>query len=392
MDLPNPSPPESPVIVLLAGEPSGDFLGAQLMKALKALSPLPLVFEGTGGPLMRAEGQQTYVDVSSLSVMGFLVGLGTLRQLKNALDTVLTRIKKQKPQAVITIDFPGFNFKIAKHLQGHGIPLFHYVAPTVWAWRPKRAKKVATLYDHLFCLFDFEPPYFEAYHLQTTFVGHPLEELPWDQIASSTLRKDYAINSQQKIIVMLPGSRLSEINRHLPLFKATYEQLRFTWPNLVLFIPTVPAFEESVKVSTASWGHPVHVTTDSFERLKIFKGADVALAASGTVTLELAKAGLPMVVAYKTSFINGWIAKQLLKVPYVSLVNILANQEIVPEYLQKNCTPERLYEALSTLLSCKKNQDTQRKAFKSILPHIKSKEGLPSTLAAKKILEYINKT
>ncbi|MGB1540318.1 MAG: lipid-A-disaccharide synthase, partial [Rickettsiales bacterium] len=263
-----------------------------------------------------------------------------------------------QPDVVITIDAPGFCFRVAKACRKHwpkgtkSAPRFiHYVAPSVWAYKPGRAKKVAALYDHVLTLLPFEPPYFDDAGMEATFVGHPLVETAEDIAPDGIMfRTRHAIPGDAPLVAALPGSRLGEVKRHLPLLREATALLIQQEPKLVMTMPVVPHLTAAVREMTQHWPCKLVVVNESTEKWNAFDAANIALAKSGTVTLELALFNTPMVVFYKVNPVSAWLIKQMLRVPYVSLINILADAHVVPELLQDDATPEALSEAALLLL------------------------------------------
>ena len=237
-------------VFLSAGEPSGDFLGSQLMKALKKQLGANVTFVGLGGSLMAAEGLPSLFPIEELSIMGLAEIIPHIRRIRNRIQETVEAIETIRPDVVVTIDSPGFNFRVGKRLKKRikSIPLVHYVAPSVWAWRPKRAHAVAQFLDHLLVVFPFEPPYFLKEGLPTTFVGHPVVELGLEKLHDPTFRTRHEIGAQAPILTLLPGSRRGEISRLLPVFQETVVKLQQRYPDLQVVIPTLPHLVDQIKV------------------------------------------------------------------------------------------------------------------------------------------------
>lgn len=337
-------------VFLSAGEPSGDFLGSQLMKALKKQLGANVTFVGLGGPLMAAEGLPSLFPIEELSIMGLAEIIPHIRRIRSRIQETVKTIETIHPDIVVTIDSPGFNFRVGKDLKKHiqSIPLVHYVAPSVWAWRPGRARAVAQFLNHLLVLFPFEPPYFLKEGLPTTFVGHPVVELGLEKLHDPTFRTRHEISAQTPILTLLPGSRRGEISRLLPVFQETVVKLQQKYPDLQVVIPTLPHLVDQIQ---KQFTLPVTIVTTPSEKFAAYKESHAALAASGTVSLELAAASVPMVIAYKVNPITHFLLRRLVKVKYACLVNLLMNQEVVPERLQGDCTPEKLASALEGYFS-----------------------------------------
>lgn len=371
-------------VYLIAGEASGDFLGAKLIKALKELSPDIKVI-GIGGPLMQEQGLQSLFPMQELSLMGIAEILPHAFHILKRIRQTINDIIQNKPDVVVTIDSPGFCLRVAKKVkQLANIPVVHYVAPSVWAWRESRAKKLAGKVDHLLTLFPFEPPYFEKYNLPTTFVGHPLTEQTIE--ADPTFRSRHKISSDAIVLSILPGSRMGEINKLLPVFMKTVEQLSKKIPNLHLVFPTLPHLAPFLSNALKETKIPYTLLSAPLEKYAAFFASNAALAASGTVSLELAFSNLPMVIAYKVSPLTYFIVKRLVKIKNVCLVNILLERNIVEEKLQKDCTVEQLTKALEKILIShgKEMRPYLKKAVEQLYP--KDSDN-PSKLAAKVILE-----
>lgn len=336
-------------IFLSAGEPSGDFLGSQLMKALKHELGNSVRFLGLGGQLMEAEGLRSLFPIEELSIMGLAEIIPHIWRIRKRIHQTVASIMKSRPDIVVTIDSPGFNFRVGRVLKkrDQSIPLVHYIAPSVWAWRAKRARKVAKFLDHLLAVLPFEPPYFLKEGLSTQFVGHPVVELGIKKLKDPLFRKRHDIPSKAPIITLLPGSRRGEVSRLLPIFQQTTQQLLKKYPDLCVIIPTLPHLVEKIK---QLYTLPAVIVTSPEEKYAAFHESHAALAASGTVSLELAAAELPMVIAYKLNPLTYSILKRLVKVKHACLVNLLKNETIIPERLQNDCTPNKLAHELGHLL------------------------------------------
>lgn len=385
-------------ITLLAGEPSGDFLGANLMRAIRTVMPRPVEFSGVGGPMMVREGLNSLFDYSDLSLIGAAELLPHLRMIYRRIDTMVEHIDQTKPDLFVTIDVPGFARRVVKRvrearLPGHHPRLVHIVAPSVWAYKPKRAEHFAALYDMLLALLPFEPPYFEAVGLPCRFIGHPVA---WDwreKGDGAMFREEHNIPPQARLLGVFLGSRAGEIVRHWPIFRETVQQLALSQPDLACILPLPAARRAQVEFLMAQepWPTPFTIIDPTLEKKNAFAALDAALAKSGTVTLELGLAGVPMVVAYKVAAFTGWLVKRLFKIPYVSLPNILAGRFVVPELIQQNCTVEKLVPALAALLDDSGLGAKQREELAPVLATLLPQDGHnPSVLAAKQLLDVLN--
>lgn len=374
-------------IFIIAGEPSGDLLGAELMKALKATSSKVIQFQGIGGHLMIQEGLTPLFSSDDLAIMGLMESLGKVFSIWKKLKYLEQYLNDNPPDILITIDFPGFNFRLGGALkENRTYPHIHYVAPTVWAIRPERAKKVSQFLDHLLTLFPFEPPYFEKEGLRATFIGHPIAEMALDQGSGEIFKAKYNIDPDSQVLCLLPGSREKEILRHLPVFKETIQGLVNKGLEIHTILPTVPGVYGLVKSGTKDWPTPITIVTDQNEKKDAYSASIMALAASGTVALELAAAHLPMIITYKLSAFSAFMVRRLIKIPYVCMVNILLNKPIVPELLQEKCDSQYLIPTLEKFLNNKSLRDQQIKesyqAIKMLNPQDKV---TPNQMAAKVI-------
>ncbi len=382
--------PSASLIYLIAGEPSGDILGARLMAALKNETGGDIRFAGIGGPEMESEGLQSLFPMSDLSVMGVAEVLPRLPHLIRRINETVKDAGTRSPDALVTIDSPDFCFRVTKRLKGKNIPLIHYVAPSVWAWRPGRAKTIAGFLDHLLTLLPFEPRYFEQEGLASTFVGHPVIEGPAMTADGKAFRQRHGIGEDETIIVALPGSRGGEVSRHLPIFEQTFMKLSETLSEFRVVTVTTGNVADAVRTGTATWSVPVLVINDLSEKYDAMASGNVALAASGTVALELAAVGTPSVITYRVNPLTAWLGRMLIKVRYANLINLILDREAVPEHIQENCRADILCAELTNLLSSTEAVDKQlddcREALKALSG---AGEGGPALLAARAVLGVI---
>ncbi len=335
-------------LFIIAGESSGDWIGAEILKGLREKDP-QLKIAGVGGDLMMGQGLRSLFPMTDLSLMGIVEVVKALPRVFRCLSRTKAAIEEFQPDAVLTIDSPDFSFRIGKWAHKKGFKVHHVVAPSVWAWRPGRAKKIAQFLDHLYCLFPFEPDYFTSHGLSASFVGHPLASIPLDAEAGKAFRQKRDVAPDTPLLCVLPGSRKGEVETLVPIFQETVKLLQQTYPDLHLVLPTVPAVADWVR--TQSWACPTLIVTDPDEKTGAMKASNAALAASGTVTLELGYFQVPTVVAYKVHPLTAWIGRKLIQVPYVSLPNILLKEEVFPEHLQENCHPDLMTQRLLPLLA-----------------------------------------
>jgi len=379
-----------PHIYLIAGEESGDRLGGLLMQSLKHITTENIHFSGVGGKSMIAEGIQSLFPMDDLAVMGLFEILPRIPKLIDRLNYVVKDIREVMPDLLVTIDSPDFNFRVVRRLVGYDIPCVHYVAPTVWAWRPRRAKKISHTIDHLLTLFPFEPHYFERYGLACTYAGHPVLKSGADKADQESFRSNRKINKDANLIAIIPGSRKGEVIRHLPIFAKAAKILHGQFPNIEIIIPTIEATRSVVELEVAAWHMPVHLTENDHDKYAAFATAQAAIAASGTVTLELAMTGTPAVIGYKLAPVTAFLVKHLVKVRYASLVNLILEQEAIPEYLLDKCRAIPLAVAIRDLLNNRDLRNTQKNAYKAALALLGHNEFDPSRRASEVILKMLS--
>lgn len=379
---------EAPLIYLVAGESSGDALGARLIVAIANATDGRARFRGVGGPMMRDAGLESLFPMADLAVMGVAEVAGRLPLLLRRIRETVADVEASRPDVLVTIDSPDFSFRVAKRLDGTGVPRVHFVAPSVWAWRPGRAAKVARFLDHLLCLLPFEPPYFEREGLAATFVGHPVLESGADKGAGAGFRTHHGLAAGTKLLAVLPGSRMSEVSRLVGVFGETVRELQRRHSGLAVALPTVPHVADAVRAAVADWPVPtIVIEAGAAERYDAFAAADAAVAASGTVALELAMAGTPAVIAYRLNPLTAWLARRLVKVRFVSLVNILLDRAAVPELLLGDCRAETLVPALDALLAGGEQVAAQRAAYAEALALLGEGGVPPSERAAAVVLD-----
>ena len=381
-------------IYMIAGEESGEQLGGRLMAALQKQSSKDLHFHGVGGDTMQAHGLTSLFDMTQLSVMGLLEILPKLATLLKLRRDVVADIKAVQPDVIITIDSPGFAHKVANRIRPyckqHNIPHIHYVCPSVWAWKPKRVYRCKKHFDALLALLPFEPKYFEPVHLPCHYVGHSVVEGGSGKGSGMRFKGKHKIPYHHDLIAVLPGSRRGEIARILPVFKQAVEQFAENHPNVHVAIPTLPHLYDEMVQKTKDWQVPVIVVVGD-EKFDVFDGASFAMAASGTVSLELALSKCPAVIAYKMAPLTMMMVRRMLLVKYASIVNIMADKEIIPELIQTDCTVANLLPHMEDL---HKNGRTQIRELTPIVNQLwgDNKGSTPSENAAKIVLQYMNKS
>lgn len=353
-------------IYIIAGEQSGDILGARLMTALTAKHD-DYEFLGVGGSEMKAQGLESLFPMQDLSVMGITEILPRLPLIMRRIKQTATHIMREQPDIVITIDSPDFSFRVVKKLHERmnlkDFPkLVHYVAPTVWAWRPERARKVADLYDGVMCLYPMEPAYFENEGMKAAFVGHPAIESYNKSSAGHALRQELEIPENAKVMGLLFGSRTGELNRIGPILRqAAFQYAKQNEVHIIA--PTLPHLRNHVRNLLESMPCETHIIDDQSRKWDAFNAMDFAMATSGTVGLELAIADVPHVIGYKVNALTHYILKRKVNVGYAHLANILLDKPVIHEALQKDCTPDNLLEALSAL---EDKADSQRASFERV--------------------------
>ena len=385
-------------LFLVAGEHSGDALGAKLIAALRAGHSGaghrgPITFAGVGGEHMQAEGFDSLFPMSDVVVMGPIAILKRLRPIVRRVYQTVDAGVAFAPDAVVIIDSPEFTHPIAKRIRKRqpSIPIIDYVSPTVWAWRPGRARAMRPYVDHILALLPFEP----AAHASLggpacSYVGHPLiERSPWlDVLDPAPLGNRLGLPHGAPILVVLPGSRRSEVARLLQPFADTVAALHVRHPDLHVLLPVVSHLEAEITRAVATWRAPVHVVAGEDDKWRCFKLARAALAASGTVTLELALAGVPMAVAYKVEPLAAPFLRRMIKAPSTVLPNLVLGGNAFPEFHQEACTPERLASALDPLLGDTDARRDQLAALARIRPLLLLDHGTPSDRAAAIVLGY----
>jgi len=376
-------------VYMIAGEPSGDLLGGRILAGLNTETGGSVQISGVGGEAMTAHGLRSLFPMSELSVMGVAEILPKVPNLLRRIHDVVGDIKTCRPDVVVTIDSPDFCFRVLKKLKGRDIPLVHLVAPSVWAWRPGRARRVAQLVDRLLTLLPFEPPYFTTEGLDTEFIGHPVLESGADRGDGAVFRKCHGIPSDAPLIVILPGSRMGEVKRHLPILKRAIERLMVTTPDLKVVVPVVPTLTGTVRDAVQTWPISISLIEGNRNKFNAFAAADVALAASGTVAIELAMAGTPTVIAYRFGPVTEWLAKRLRRIRFSSLINLVLDREVMPEFIFDDCRSASLAEAVDKLLRSEELRDSQRRDFSEALTKLGQGHAPPSRRAARAIIELI---
>lgn len=374
-----------PLIYLIAGEQSGDVLGARLAAALRRLRP-DATFAGIGGSAMAEQGIETLFPMRELALMGLLEVLPRIHALRRRMDQTVADITARRPSVVVTIDSPGFTLRVLRRIAPLGIPRAHYVAPQVWAWKEGRVKHYPGLWDKLLCLLPFEPSFFARHGLEGTFVGHPVLESGAEKGNAARFRARHNLGPGTTVLTVMPGSRRTEVSRLLPILGETLARLPIS---VTPVVPLAGPVAETVSQGAAQWPNPPILVEGTEEKYDAFAASTAALTKSGTSTLELAMASVPMLVTYRVNPITAAIAKRMVKVRYASLLNLLAPEPVVPELLQDRCNPTDLAMALAPLLTDPAAREAQRRAFASPLASLSPGTMMPSEAAARAVAELI---
>ena len=377
--------------MLVAAEASGDDRGAGLARALRQRLGGEVRFVGVGGARMAAEGVQSPFDISQLSILGLLEGLLAYRRVMARVEDTVALAAREKPDVVVLIDSWGFTLRVAQRLRklDPKLPLVKYVAPQVWATRPGRAKTLAASVDHLLSIHVFDAPYFEAEGLPTTFVGNSALTLDFSGADGGRLRREFGVAPDAPMLLVLPGSRPSEIARILPPFADAVAILKASHPDLAVVIPAAPTVAEAVKAQASGWAH---IVEGERGKLDAMKAATVALACSGTVTTEVAMAGVPMVVGYRLGNLTHAILKHLIRTPYITLFNIAAKDFVAPELVQDDCNGPALAREVAKRLDDPELRRSQVEAQAAALLKMGRGGPDPSEAAADAVLKVLGRT
>ena len=372
-------------IAILAGEPSGDLIASQLMAYINS-KVSNIEFIGVGGPLMKQKGLKSFFDYSNLSLYGVFQVIPNIPKLILLRYKLIKYLKNEKPDIFIGVDAPDFNFYVEKKLKQSGVPTFHYVAPSVWAWRPKRVHKIKKSTDHIFSIFPHEKPLFEKVGIKTTFVGHPLANSIPLKTNMNKYRKVLKLEKKGLVIALLPGSRMGELKAHTDILLKTAQNLLEIHPDAKFLIPATN--DKNINFIKG------RIRKNSTKNLKLIKGkvdeilssVNMAIAASGTASLQIALHKKPMIIIYKGSWISYFIWKMVRLIPNVSLPNILLNENFVPEMLQHRATPVLLSEKASELIMDKKYSKKLESKFNKLHKNLKKNT---SSLILKIIKPYL---
>lgn len=380
----------APTVMLVAAEASGDNLGAGLARALKARRP-DLKLVGVGGERMAAEGIDSPFDIAQLSVLGLFEGIAAYPKVVARVRDTVALAKREQPSVAVLIDSWGFTLRVAHGLRrlDPSIRLIKYVGPQIWATRPGRARTLAAAVDHLLSILPFDPPFYEPLGLPVTFVGNPSLATDFSSADGQRFRASAGIAPAAPVLLVLPGSRPSEIERVLPPFEDAARRLKAEHPNLEIAVPVAPTVCEAVRARVSGWPFRAHLVEGEGPKRDAMKAATVALACSGTVTTELALAGTPMVVGYRIGGATYALLKRLVRTPWIVLLNIAARREIVPEFVQGECTGPNLASALDRLLIDGDARAAQIRDLENALDVMGRGSPDPAAKAAEVVLSYL---
>jgi lipid-A-disaccharide synthase len=376
------------LVYIVAGEASGDVLGARLMRAMRNQRD-GLTFAGIGGARMAEQGLESLFPMQELALMGLAEVLPKVRALKRRMDETVADITARRPAVVVTIDSPGFTLRLLRRIAPLGVKRVHYVAPQVWAWRESRVRKYPGLWDRLLCLLPFEPAFFAGHGLAAEFVGHPVLESGAETGDAARFRAAHAIPPEAIPVILMPGSRVTETTRLMPIFAEALRLLESRFPNLLPIMPVAAAVAPRVTAAVAAWPRKPILVTEVVDKHDAFAAARVALTKSGTSTLELALADVPMVVTYRVNPITAAIVRRVVRVSFAAMVNLLAGRAVVPELIQQHCTPERLAAEVGRLIENEDAAAAQRAAFAAVMERLRPPQGLPSDAAATAVLALL---
>ncbi|MEA3368734.1 MAG: lipid-A-disaccharide synthase [Candidatus Ratteibacteria bacterium] len=373
-------------ILIIAGEPSGDLHGANLAQELWKLDPA-LTLRGLGGEKMLLSGVKLYFNIVELAGIGISEVFKNIARLRQVFKELVAIIEKAKPKAIVLIDFPEFNLRLAKEMHRLKIPIIYYISPQVWAWRRGRVKTISRYVKKMLVIFPFEEEFYRRLGISVEFVGHPLLDMAMPQKGKSMLKDVLQIEEDKVVIGLLPGSRESEVKKHLPVMLGTAKIIGRQIPRVQFVLPINSSLSEKFFTSMMNLNERVLVRLLPGQSSEVMGAADLVLVASGTATLEAARHSCPMVIIYKISFLTWLFVRPLIRVPYVGLVNLIAGKKIVPEYLQFQANPGRIARECLNLLK----NDEKREEMVDNLRLVRHNLGEPgaSEQAARAVLNII---
>jgi lipid-A-disaccharide synthase len=375
-------------IIIIAGEASGDLHGSYLAKSIKMIDSR-IEISGMGGRLMANAGVKLYYNIVDLAVIGFIEILKNLKKFKHIYRLMLEKIDIYKPDALILIDYPAFNLRIARQIKKRGIPIFYYISPQVWAWGKNRIKTISRVVDKMLVVFEFEKEFYNQHGIEVVFVGHPLLDIVKPCRQKDELYESFNLDKSKPIVGILPGSRENEIKRHLPIMLQAVQILKKDMENIQFIISKPPQISE-ILFNRLFKSYRLSATATTEKTYDLMNIADLVLVASGTATLESAILLTPMIIIYKVSFVTYLLIRRLIRIPYIGLVNVVAGKKIMPEFIQYQARAKNISRKAAELLKDKKALGQ----LKDKLTKVREKLGSPgaSRRAAEIILSSLNKS
>lgn len=375
-------------IMIIAGESSGDFHSASLIRALKKIDP-EIEICGIGGQRMREAGADIYFDISELSIIGFTDVLKNLRKIKKVFNALLEKIDAASPDACVLVDYPGFNLKLARELKKRNIPVIYYISPQIWAWWRGRIKTIKRFVDKMIVVFKFEEALYKDFGIDVSFVGHPLLDIACPALSREDFLSKLGLSLQKRTIGIAPGSRKMEIERILPILLESAKIIKDKLPEVQFVLLKAPGlvreiFESKIKkYACLPAGRSLPITLCENQTYDFLECCDFVLVSSGTATLETAIMQKPMIIVYKVSFLNWLIAKPLIRLPFIGLVNVVAGKEVVPEFIQYKARPRLIAEKTIEIL-------TNQTALTNVKAELeKVRKNLGSSGASQKAAEIV---
>ena len=353
--------PAGRCVMIIAGEASGDLHGANLIRHMREQVDVPLFFCGIGGAAMRRAGAKILVEAEHLSVVGITEVIARMPDILSGMKTAKRMLASRIPDLLVLIDFPDFNLRIAATAKKHGIPVFYYIAPQVWAWRKGRVRTIRKRVDHTAVILPFEVDFFKAHGVPVSFVGHPLLDAGYEPAPL------YERTEGRTVVGLLPGSRGSEVTRHLPVMMEAAARISRRHPHVTFLVSCAPSIPvERTASITEKYIGAVPFTIVPGDVTQVLKKSICVVAVSGTVSLETALYGVPMVVIYRVSFLSYWLAKALIRLEHISLVNLIAGKAVVPELIQKEASAENIAVRIVSMISDPQELETVRKGLAEV--------------------------
>jgi lipid-A-disaccharide synthase len=368
-------------ILIVAGEASADLHAARVLEELRLLRPGVHAF-GVGGPRLRAAGLEALAPAEDICVMGLVEVLPRIPRILGILRTLRLAAAARRPRAALLVDLPDFNLRLAAKLKALGIPVVYYVSPTIWAWRPKRARKIAKVVDRMLCILPFEERFYEGTGVSARFVGHPFAERPLPE-APARYREDLGLPAARTTVALVPGSRPSELKRIFPAMLDAAERIRAVRPDVQFVVPVAPTLAREQLAPYLASHRTLEVTLVDGRTEEVVGASDAALVKSGTSTLEAALMLRPMVVVYRLSWLSYLVGRLLVRIAHFALVNILAGRGVVPELLQRDASPERMAEEVERLLGDRAVRETQLEGLREV------RDSLGEPGAARRVAEEV---